>query len=160
MLQVWTKQSSPFRESSIRRLLPQLPLSGQAHPSSPPTPHQKPKLLTTQSAWPALAWLPPETEGESRSHEGHVTLSSAAQTPINCKCFGAQNPNNPQCFWENELVASRGRSAPLPDEAHMKGPQPSLSTQPKTSPVLGPGAESSAMGLHGLPWAVSGPGVT
>ena len=135
-------------------------VSDPTHPSSPPTPHQKPKLLTTQSAWPALAWLPPETEGESRSHEGHVTLSSAAQTPINCKCFGAQNPNNPQCFWENELVASRGRSAPLPDEAHMKGPQPSLSTQPKTSPVLGPGAESSAMGLNGLPWAVSGPGVT
>lgn len=48
----------------------------------------------------------PQPEGESRSHEGRVTLSPAAQTPINCKCFGAQNPNNPQCFWEKELVPS------------------------------------------------------
>ena len=165
VLQVWTKQSSPIRASSIRHLLPQLPLSGQAHPSSPPTPIRSPNYSPlSQPGRPRTGLAAPETEGESRSHEGRVALSPAAQTPINCKCFGAQNPNNPQCFWENEPVALRGGSAPLPDEAHTKGPQPSLSTQ-----SVNPAKDVSCARTWGrvqhygpqwAPWAVSGPGVT
>ena len=126
-------------------------------PSEAQTTHHSVSL-----APPGLA--APETEGESRSHEGHVALSPAAQTPINCKCSGAQNPNNPQCFWENEPVASRGGSTPLPDEAYTKGPQPSLSTQP-----VNPAKDVSCARTWGrvqhygpqwAPWAVSGPGVT
>lgn len=133
---------APLATASSLRTGP--PFLSTYPPSEAQTTHHSVSL-----APPGLA--APETEGESRSHEGHVALSPAAQTPINCKCSGAQNPNNSQCFWENEPVASRGGSTPLPDEAYTKGPQPSLSTQPKTSPVLGPGAESSTMGLSGLP---------
>lgn len=118
----------------------------------------------SQPGRPRTGLAAPETEGESRSHEGRVALSPAAQTPINCKCFGAQNPNNPQCFWENEPVALRGGSAPLPDEAHTKGPQPSLSTQSVNPAKVVSCARTwgrvQHYGPQWAPWAVSGPGVT
>lgn len=124
MLQVWTKQSSPFRESSIRRLLPQLPLrTGPPFLSTYPASEAQTTHHSVSLA--RLAWLPPrlrERADHTRPRYSELCCTNTHQL----QCFGPQNPNNPQCFWENELVASRGRSAPLPDEAHMKG----LLTQP------------------------------